>query len=290
MTIAREEIFGPVLCVIPYDDDDDAVRIANDNDYGLSGGVFSADTDRATAIARRMRTGSISVNGGDLVRRRLPYGGYKTQRHRSPERHRGLRTAPRDQSHRLAEGLARNVRVARSQRQASPRHRRRAGSRRGDRRPARRGRRHGGSQRSRCRPRRATGCRVARCRWRRRCGTVRCDRLRPRDRGSRSTRTDRHPGQQRRQRRRRRLAGDGQLRRHLARRLAEVHQRQPLRRDELRARRVAVDDRRWLGPDRHGHLRFIEGRRAEDGCLRRGQSGGGRTDPCGVDKRSVGTG
>ncbi len=77
MTIAREEIFGPVLCVIPYEDDDDAVRIANESSYGLSGGVFSGSEERATAIARRIRTGSISVNGGMWYGADSPYGGYK---------------------------------------------------------------------------------------------------------------------------------------------------------------------------------------------------------------------
>jgi aldehyde dehydrogenase (NAD+) len=78
MTIAREEIFGPVLCVMSYRDDDEAVRIANDSDYGLSGGVFSGDMERATAVARRIRTGSISVNGGIWYGADSPYGGYKT--------------------------------------------------------------------------------------------------------------------------------------------------------------------------------------------------------------------
>ena len=78
MTIAQEEIFGPVLAVIPYDDDDDAVRIANDSGYGLSGGVYSASEDRATAIARRVRTGSISINGGLWYGADSPYGGYKS--------------------------------------------------------------------------------------------------------------------------------------------------------------------------------------------------------------------
>jgi aldehyde dehydrogenase (NAD+) len=77
MTIAQEEIFGPVLVVIPYDDDDDAVRIANDSGYGLSGGVFSSSEDRATAVARRIRTGSIGVNGGLWYGADAPYGGYK---------------------------------------------------------------------------------------------------------------------------------------------------------------------------------------------------------------------
>jgi aldehyde dehydrogenase (NAD+) len=77
MTIAQEEIFGPVLVVIPYDDDDDAIRIANDSNYGLSGGVFSASTPRAMAIARKIRTGTISVNGGVFYGADAPYGGYK---------------------------------------------------------------------------------------------------------------------------------------------------------------------------------------------------------------------
>ena len=77
MTIAQEEIFGPVLCVIPYEDDDDAVRIANESTYGLSGGVYSASEERATAIARRIRTGSIGVNGGLWYGADSPYGGYK---------------------------------------------------------------------------------------------------------------------------------------------------------------------------------------------------------------------
>ncbi len=63
MRVAREEIFGPVLCFIPYDDEDEAVRIANDSPYGLSGGVWSGDPARALAVARRVRTGSIAVNG-----------------------------------------------------------------------------------------------------------------------------------------------------------------------------------------------------------------------------------
>ncbi|HMC38945.1 MAG TPA: aldehyde dehydrogenase family protein, partial [Acidimicrobiales bacterium] len=77
MTIAQEEIFGPVLCVIPYDDDEDAVRIANDSGYGLSGGVFSSDEARATSIARQVRTGSIGINGGMWYGADSPYGGYK---------------------------------------------------------------------------------------------------------------------------------------------------------------------------------------------------------------------
>jgi acyl-CoA reductase-like NAD-dependent aldehyde dehydrogenase len=76
MTIAQEEIFGPVLSIIGYEDDDDAVRIANDSRYGLSGGVWSADDERATAVARRMRTGAVDVNGGSF-NIAAPFGGYK---------------------------------------------------------------------------------------------------------------------------------------------------------------------------------------------------------------------
>ena len=64
MTIAQEEIFGPVLSILPYDDEAEAVAIANDSPYGLSGGVWSADADRAKGVARQIRTGQIEVNGG----------------------------------------------------------------------------------------------------------------------------------------------------------------------------------------------------------------------------------
>ena len=76
MRIAKEEIFGPVLVVIPYADEDDAIRIANDSEYGLSGGVWSADEDRALAVARRMRTGTVTVNGAPIGFDG-PFGGYK---------------------------------------------------------------------------------------------------------------------------------------------------------------------------------------------------------------------
>lgn len=77
MRIAQEEIFGPVLVVIPYEDDADAIRIANESDYGLCGGVCSGDLDRAMAVASKIRTGSISVNGGMCIAGDLPFGGYK---------------------------------------------------------------------------------------------------------------------------------------------------------------------------------------------------------------------
>jgi aldehyde dehydrogenase (NAD+) len=75
--VAREEIFGPVLVVIPHDGDDDAVMLANDSPYGLSGSVWSADRDRAMAVARRMRTGTVGVNGGVWYSPDVPFGGYK---------------------------------------------------------------------------------------------------------------------------------------------------------------------------------------------------------------------
>ena len=77
MRIAREEIFGPVLVLIPFRDDDDAVRIANDSEYGLSGGVTSASEDRALGVARRIRAGTVSVNGGVYYHAASPFGGYK---------------------------------------------------------------------------------------------------------------------------------------------------------------------------------------------------------------------
>jgi len=76
MRIAREEIFGPVLSIMPYDTVDDAVRIANDTDYGLSGGVWGSDVDKAKAVARRIRTGQIEINGGKF-NPNAPFGGYK---------------------------------------------------------------------------------------------------------------------------------------------------------------------------------------------------------------------
>ena len=76
MTIAQEEIFGPVLSVIPYDDEDDALRIANDSAYGLSGAVWAGDPERALAFAKRMRTGQVEVNGGRF-NPMAPFGGYK---------------------------------------------------------------------------------------------------------------------------------------------------------------------------------------------------------------------
>jgi len=76
MTIAREEIFGPVLSIIGYEGEDEAVAIANDTPYGLSGGVWSGDADRAMAVARRLRTGQVDVNGGSF-NPAAPFGGYK---------------------------------------------------------------------------------------------------------------------------------------------------------------------------------------------------------------------
>jgi aldehyde dehydrogenase (NAD+) len=76
MTVAREEIFGPVLSIMPYDDEDDAVRIANDTPYGLSGYVTSSDLKKARSIAARLRTGMVHINNADLDSM-SPFGGYK---------------------------------------------------------------------------------------------------------------------------------------------------------------------------------------------------------------------
>ena len=76
MTIAQEEIFGPVLSVLPYDTEEEAIRIANDTIYGLAGGVWSGDADRAMRVARRIRTGQVDVNGG-RYNPLAPFGGYK---------------------------------------------------------------------------------------------------------------------------------------------------------------------------------------------------------------------
>jgi len=77
MTIAQEEVFGPVLCLIAHDGDDDAVRIANDSLYGLAGGVWSLDDARAMAVARRLRTGSVTVNGTPAPFPHVPFGGFR---------------------------------------------------------------------------------------------------------------------------------------------------------------------------------------------------------------------
>ena len=97
MTIAREEIFGPVLVVIPYDDDDDAVRIANDNEYGLSGGVTAGSEERAVAVGQAPPRRHRRRQRRHLLRRRLALRRLQGQRLRPPERPRGLRAVPRDQ-------------------------------------------------------------------------------------------------------------------------------------------------------------------------------------------------
>ncbi len=76
MSIAQEEVFGPVLVIIPFEDDDDAVRIANDSIYGLSGAIYGSD-ERVRAVAARIRTGTININGGNFLGPDAPFGGYK---------------------------------------------------------------------------------------------------------------------------------------------------------------------------------------------------------------------
>jgi acyl-CoA reductase-like NAD-dependent aldehyde dehydrogenase len=76
MTIAREEIFGPVLAIMPYDNEDHAVAVANRSDFGLSGGVWSRDLDHAKSVARRLRTGHVAING-KMLNLEAPFGGRK---------------------------------------------------------------------------------------------------------------------------------------------------------------------------------------------------------------------
>jgi acyl-CoA reductase-like NAD-dependent aldehyde dehydrogenase len=76
MTVFREEIFGPVLCITTYSGEDEAIELANDSEYGLSGGVWSGDEDRAMRVARKLRTGQVSINGG-AFNISAPFGGYK---------------------------------------------------------------------------------------------------------------------------------------------------------------------------------------------------------------------
>ena len=80
MTIAQEEIFGPVLAILPYENEEEAVRIANDSIYGLAGGVWSSDPEHAKRVARRLRVGSVEVNGG-AFNPLAPFGGYKQSGH-----------------------------------------------------------------------------------------------------------------------------------------------------------------------------------------------------------------
>ena len=77
MRIAREEIFGPVLTVISYGDEDEAIRIANDSDYGLAGAVFTADVERGYGVAARIRCGTFGVNEGYIMDPVAPFGGVK---------------------------------------------------------------------------------------------------------------------------------------------------------------------------------------------------------------------
>jgi aldehyde dehydrogenase (NAD+) len=76
MRIAREEIFGPVVVLIPFEDEAEAVNLANDSEYGLAGAVWSASPDRARAVASRIRTGRVVINGAS-VERAAPHGGFK---------------------------------------------------------------------------------------------------------------------------------------------------------------------------------------------------------------------
>jgi betaine-aldehyde dehydrogenase len=76
MTIAQEEIFGPVLSIMPYDTEEEAVRIANDTVYGLAGGVWAGDKEHAERVARQVRAGQVEVNGGGF-NATAPFGGYK---------------------------------------------------------------------------------------------------------------------------------------------------------------------------------------------------------------------
>jgi acyl-CoA reductase-like NAD-dependent aldehyde dehydrogenase len=80
MTIAQEEIFGPVLSILPYDTEDEAIAIANDSAYGLAGAVWAGDPERAKQVARRIRTGQVDINGGSF-NPLAPFGGFKQSGH-----------------------------------------------------------------------------------------------------------------------------------------------------------------------------------------------------------------
>ena len=76
MTIAQEEIFGPVLSILPYDTEEEAIEIANDSQYGLAGGVWAGTQEKAESVARQIRTGQVEINGG-AFNPNAPFGGYK---------------------------------------------------------------------------------------------------------------------------------------------------------------------------------------------------------------------